>query len=382
MGLNDYFNSPSFGADIEFFIKDKEGIIVNPSKLPKLTGKQVDGFAVEIHPHPSSCRETFCSNIRSSLQSLQVSIPIDMEVSLDQVSVIDKETWNKASAKTKEIGCLPDVNVYKMEVNTIPEHLKEIPYRTCGGHVHLGRPELLSTCNYTIPAAAYKDQSIFLKMLKEGKAQLSMGKTLTPPQYINIIKLIKLMDRFVGLWSVLADTSESVARREYYGKAGDFRFTKHGIEYRTLSNFWICHKLLAGAVSTLAKQAYGIAYQGGAWADKIIKALPDIDVQQVINKHDSSSAQTMIYELIDILGANSCGTVAALNTTNIAKYLKVASRFSEWKKQDFNRIAEGNFQATFNLMGNYKIAPTTKAKYNAVYATWKVFNKDKEIKNG
>src|SRR5690606_28024709 len=50
-------------------------------------------------------------------------------------------------------------------------------------------------------------------------------------------KLVLAMDMTLGLESVLLDTD--TRRKELYGSAGSFRFKKYGVEYRTLSNFWI-----------------------------------------------------------------------------------------------------------------------------------------------
>ena len=48
---------------------------------------------------------------------------------------------------------------------------------------------------------------------------------------------VKAMDATVGLASLLLDPDTE--RKKLYGKAGCFRFREYGIEYRTLSNFWI-----------------------------------------------------------------------------------------------------------------------------------------------
>ena len=49
--------------------------------------------------------------------------------------------------------------------------------------------------------------------------------------------MVKAMDATVGLESVLLD--DDTERKKLYGKAGCFRFCAWGIEYRSLSNFWI-----------------------------------------------------------------------------------------------------------------------------------------------
>ena len=51
------------------------------------------------------------------------------------------------------------------------------------------------------------------------------------------VDMIKAMDATVGLESVLLD--DDTERKKLYGKAGCFRFCAWGIEYRSLSNFWI-----------------------------------------------------------------------------------------------------------------------------------------------
>ena|SRR5687768_15964370 len=57
------------------------------------------------------------------------------------------------------------------------------------------------------------------------------------PDYGVSIELIKALDIFVGLPSVLQD--EDKERRKLYGKAGAYRFKKYGVEYRTPGNYWI-----------------------------------------------------------------------------------------------------------------------------------------------
>ena len=45
------------------------------------------------------------------------------------------------------------------------------------------------------------------------------------------------MDLFLGCPSIILDKDNK--RRELYGKAGAYRNKPYGVEYRTLSNFWL-----------------------------------------------------------------------------------------------------------------------------------------------
>lgn len=56
------------------------------------------------------------------------------------------------------------------------------------------------------------------------------------------LELVKAMDLFLGVPSVILD--KDTLRRELYGKAGAMRFKEWGVEYRTLSNFWLFNKEL------------------------------------------------------------------------------------------------------------------------------------------
>lgn len=49
--------------------------------------------------------------------------------------------------------------------------------------------------------------------------------------------LIKALDVFLGVPSVLLDTDES--RKKLYGRAGNFRPKSFGLEYRPLSCWWL-----------------------------------------------------------------------------------------------------------------------------------------------
>ena len=94
-------------------------------------------------------------------------------------------------------GCTPDFDVWNECINE-PVDLSITNKRSSGGHISVGWDDFTQ------------------------EQQLDM---------------IKAMDATLGLESVLLD--DDTERKKLYGKAGCFRFTAFGIEYRSLSNFWI-----------------------------------------------------------------------------------------------------------------------------------------------
>ena len=79
-------------------------------------------------------------------------------------------------------------------------------------------------------------------------------------------------------------------RREFYGKAGLFRPKEYGIEYRTLSNFWLDPKwnekrglnLIINNVFSLAM----LANKDHKLLSEIYKIAPWADIEQAVNTED------------------------------------------------------------------------------------------------
>ena len=61
--------------------------------------------------------------------------------------------------------------------------------------------------------------------------------------------MIKLLDIFLGIPSVIIDPDRE--RRKLYGRAGAFRLTKYGFEYRTLSSYMMSKDSILNLVCEL-----------------------------------------------------------------------------------------------------------------------------------
>jgi hypothetical protein len=65
----------------------------------------------------------------------------------------------------------------------------------------------------------------------------------------------------VGNTCVLLDRDPRAAeRRQIYGRAGEYRLPDHGLEYRTLSNFWLRAYPLFSLVMGLSRLAVSVVY--------------------------------------------------------------------------------------------------------------------------
>ena len=103
--------------------------------------------------------------------------------------------------------------------------------------------------------------------------------------------LIKYLDMYLGVPSVVKDGDTK--RRSLYGKAGCFRLTPYGLEYRVLSSCFLTNKL------TLSWVWNGVAKAIEAYNEGYPLADPEL-VQKAINESDKALAEKLIktYKLV------------------------------------------------------------------------------------
>ena len=96
--------------------------------------------------------------------------------------------------------------------------------------------------------------------------------------------MIKLLDVFLGVPSVIIDPDKE--RRKLYGRAGAFRLTKYGFEYRTLSSYMMSKDSILDLICKLLMLA--LEYCGTPLAfDKD-------QIQQIINESDVEEAKKFL----------------------------------------------------------------------------------------
>jgi len=199
------------GSDPELFVFDGEepisawGMSEGTKEKPvavKHKTIQVDGMALEYNPNPATTLAQWERNHKSVQKDMLSSIPKGLSLEAVPTAFFAEEVFNTSPAEALELGCMPDFNAYTGDINPKPNG--DAKFRTGAGHIHIGWGE-----NFEIDDFHMKE----------------------------CCALVKALDMYLGLPSVIMDGDDK--RRELYGKAGAFRPKSYGLEYRTLSNFWV-----------------------------------------------------------------------------------------------------------------------------------------------
>jgi len=262
---------PLLATDAELFVLDrKSGLITSVAGLlgaDKYNKKvittdirlQEDNVLMEFDINPHNTCENFVDNVKRAMQvSSEEADALGMEVVSNVCSHI--YTAEELASFHKDaflFGCEPDFNALSGTMNPRPTSTNP-GLRTAGAHVHIGYDHI-----------------------KEVDQQ---GR-----QIIGV-----MCDYFLGLPSLLLDTDSR--RRELYGKAGSVRFKPYGVEYRTLSNFWLFNKDNQKFVWDQANLAFE-SFMSKSFSE-LIKIIRPEDVQLAINNND----RVMAEQYIKVLG--------------------------------------------------------------------------------
>lgn len=193
------------GTDPEVFLQNKSGKhiaingFINANKwaplqiddLPTGFTLQEDNVALEYGIPPAASADEFVSHIQTVMEESRKWLPSDLDFSKLSCTVFEDDQLRHPLSQV--FGCEPDFNVYTRKPN--PSPCPPNPnMRSAGGHIHV--------------------------------------ETKLDPNEVG-----KAMDLYLAVPSVLMDTGHE--RKKMYGNAGAVRYKPYGVEYRTLSNFWI-----------------------------------------------------------------------------------------------------------------------------------------------
>lgn len=253
----------TFGADPEFFFKQKGKVIGAEKVLPKAGITQqgpgndqmkaiiIDGVQAEFNPLPNYCRQSFSHNLRTCFLLLQETIKNKkVEVDFGASVQIDETELASLEKENQTFGCSPSDNTYRKTAIQVKDPTKYL-HRSAGGHIHLGH------------SAVKKNPALTVKVL-----DVLLGNTCV------------LLDRDPG----------NIERRKNYGRAGEYRLPPHGLEYRTLSNFWLRSYPMMSFVLAVAR--FAVSVGDNPEATKKLLALVDMEkIERAINENDFVLAQ-------------------------------------------------------------------------------------------
>lgn len=201
--MTDHF---TIGADPEIFVGDDSGVrsIIGkiggtkhaPRPLPLGEGYAVqeDNVALEFNIPACGTKAEFVKALVAATGFLEQAMMNMHGLKFDKRSAVSFPEAEMYDERAFEFGCEPDYNAWTRKRNPRPKCDDRL-LRSCGGHIHIGF---------------------------DG---------------VDPIELVKACDLFLSVPASLMDTGE--LRKQLYGKAGAFRKTGYGVEYRPLSNFWV-----------------------------------------------------------------------------------------------------------------------------------------------
>jgi len=195
------------GCDPEIFLQNSEGKFKSvigliggdkwtPRKLSEV-GHAVleDNVAVEFNIPPCASLQDFRTEVKRTMEMIKGILPQDLHY--NQQSAVSFPNEELACDAAWVFGCEPDLNAWTMEENPRPQ-TDDKNLRSAGGHIHVGSDIAIN----------------------------------------DPINVVRAMDIYLGVPSTQLDLNGG-PRRKLYGGPGAFRFKPYGVEYRTLSNFWI-----------------------------------------------------------------------------------------------------------------------------------------------
>lgn len=267
---------PTLGGDPEFFLINQQNEIVPseeviPEKgLPQhanvaftspLMAKR-DGIQAELVVVPNTCRQVAWSHFFTSLQALYKAAQLqDKRVSFSPFEEIPGARLSAMSDGCKILGCAPSLNIYGWQP---PDVSPLYPFRSTGGHIHLG---------FT------------------GKYYDEMGKivyTFDDWQQRPMEPLVALLDVLVGNTLSMFDRTPQKERRKLYGRAGEYRLPSHGVEYRVPSTTYLRHYVLYSLIMGAARMGVILWWENRA--DELLKLVDLTLIQEAINENDPEVA--------------------------------------------------------------------------------------------
>jgi len=260
-------NQFTIGGDPEVFISGKNGEIHssipilkrdkhNPIVLDKKSGVKTyaDNSLAEMAFNPSKSKKEFVEKYRKAFLGLQKYLGKNYRIKIQSAHFFKENELEAAHGiDPMQVGCSPEFNHWKREVNQLGEFTNTM--RSGSSHIHIGH-EMFKDIN-------------------------------------NKERALKMIEIFLGCSSVIWDNDKtSSVRREKYGTSGSFRPTDYGFETRFMSNYMLNSPKLVELAYDLIEFSLSFVFN-----DKDAEILSKVsveDVQNAINKCDKDLAVSVL----------------------------------------------------------------------------------------
>lgn len=220
------------GADPELFVR-KGGKLISAHRMIKGTklkpfpvdkgAVQVDGIALEYNIDPASTVDEFVSHNLIVMDKLKSMLPDqDLNFDISPCADITPEFFKEQPPEAMRLGCDKSYNAFTMTLENVRD-IKSL--RTSGGHVHLGWGENINM-----------EDSIYFHKCCSLVRELEV--------FFNVLTLEH------------SDIEQEKKRKALYGNSGSFRPKPYGLEYRSLSNFWLKDVKLMEDVFNICQVVY------------------------------------------------------------------------------------------------------------------------------
>jgi hypothetical protein len=251
----------TIGADPELFIinSDTKKVVSSIGLIPGLKGEpyrsedmpegfglEIDNILAEFNIPPAHNKSEFVDSIvymKNYIRKFVKAKNPKLDILCTASMMVDEDQLQSPEAKL--FGCSVDYNAYTESENPKPQG-ERTNLRSAGFHIHIGYD------NFNVETS---------------------------------LQLIKYLDAYLGVPSVLKDTDTK--RRSLYGKAGCFRLTSYGLEYRVLSSAFLANKNTLNWVYERTMRAIE-AYNTEKYLPRAT------DVQNAINNSDTDLAIYLI----------------------------------------------------------------------------------------
>lgn len=254
----------TIGYDPELSLVNSQGVPVSAIKVLKRSKADAiklksgaefyyDNVLAEFRAPPSSCAEDAVQLFKRIFGD--IGDYLDSEYDLFSQAAVYYDASQLDCEEARQIGCDPNFDSYLEAPN--PKRQFADGLRTGSFHVHVGHAKIADN----IVAA---------------------------------VNATKLFDIYLGCASVLLDKDPTAKdRRKYYGRAGEFRPTSYGFEYRVLGNYCLRTPTLTRLVFDIVEYAIGHVEHDTMLDVLAIRGI-QLQAQRAINGNDPIDARSVL----------------------------------------------------------------------------------------